>query len=201
MGADADADARVAARAGVDNTAPATIVPDTTPIDEWHENQTYQQGNFAIFAASVYLSLASNNMGNFPDAAGSTWWVLTTGGTLYQSLIDLDFGNNPSVEPALWSGATTYALNALVGGSDGLIYKSLQSGNLNHQPAQGINPSWWQNTGVLLPWTTIFTAGGGNSQWLQIGGAAFPNGVGLSGLRIANRPLGPSPLSQFETRN
>lgn len=115
-------------------------------------------------------------------------------------MIDLNFGNSPASAPALWAVGTTYAANALVGASDGLIYKSLQNSNTGNQPANGANPTWWQNTGVFLPWTSVFTAGGGNSQWLQIGGAAFPNGTGLSGLRIL-WPLGTGPASQMATRN
>lgn len=180
------------------NQAPTT--PGTTPIDEWHETQTYAQGNFVIFNAAVYLSLAANNTGNFPNAAASTFWVACTGGTTYQSLIDLNIGNSPATAPARWASGTTYALNALVGASDGFIYKSLQNGNVANQPALGANPAWWQNTGIALPWTSVFVAGGGNSQWLQIGGAAFPNGTGLSGLRII-WPLGTGPVSQAATRN
>lgn len=49
------------------------------------------------------------------------------------------------VAPALWSGATTYALNdtVSVAGTLGIrsVYKSLQASNLNHAPAS--SPTWW----------------------------------------------------------
>lgn len=174
--------------------------PTSSPISEWQESAAYAQGNFVIFNATVYLSLLANNTGNFPNAAASAFWIAVSNGALYQSLIDVNLGNDPLNAPALWSGATTYALNALVGGSDGLIYKSLQNGNTNQQPANGASPTWWQSTGTLLPWTTVFVGGGGNSQWTQIGGAAFPNGVGLDGLLI-NWPLGSGPRSDSTTSN
>src|SRR5262249_22958469 len=134
-----------------------------------------------------------------PNAAGSTFWAAMTGGTLYMSLIDLNLGNNPANAPALWASGTTYAINNLVGGSDGIIYKSLSNGNLGNNPVTdgGVH---WQNTGTLNPWTTVFTQGGGNQQWRQIGGAAFPMGVGLAELNIVY-PLNSGPLTQDRTRN
>lgn len=44
------------------------------------------------------------------------------------------------VSPPAWSSGTTYATNAIVN-SSGLIYISLQDGNLNHAPATEI--TWW----------------------------------------------------------
>lgn len=50
--------------------------------------------------------------------------------------------------PAVWSGATTYALNdtASISWSNGLliVYKSLQAGNLNHLTSDS---AWWVNIG------------------------------------------------------
>ena len=95
------------------------------------------------------------------------------------SLINLNLGNNPASSPAPWSGTTTYALNALVGGSDGVIYQSLVNCNVGHDPTTdfGVN---WQSNNTLVPWATVFSQGRGNPLWTQIGGAAFPFGVGLT---------------------
>lgn len=52
-----------------------------------------------------------------------------------------------------WSNATTYGLDALVT-DGGIVYRSLQAGNLNHTPAS--SPAWWQAnplTEVAIPWT------------------------------------------------
>ena len=180
-------------------SASSPVPATTTPVGEWNQATTYALGNIVMFNTVEYVSIANGNTGNFPNAVGSTFWVAMTGGTSYMSLIDLNLGNNPSNAPALWASGTTYAINNLVGGSDGVIYKSLANGNLGNNPTTdgGVH---WQNTGTLNPWTTVFVQGGGNQQWLQIGGAAFPGGVGLAELNIIY-PLGTGPLADDRTRN
>lgn len=176
------------------------ITPVTpTPVAEWSITQTYALGSFVQFKGGQYLAIAGNNTGNFPNAAASTFWIALSGGTLYQSPIDLNLGNSPSSAPALWAAGTTYAINNLVGASDGFIYKSVGSGNVGNNPVLdgGVH---WTNTGVLNPWTTVFTQGGGNSQWTQIGGASFPSGVALTQLRI-QYPINAGPSSQSTTAN
>lgn len=172
--------------------------PSTTPIAEWQQASTYVLGSFVMFNSSVYVSLQASNTGHFPNAAASTFWAKATGGTSYMGLTILNIGNNPATAPALWSAATTYALAALVAGSDGNVYSSLANGNINHDPTTDIVN--WVATGALAPWTTSFTLGGGNSMWLQIGGATFPFGVGLTGLNILY-PINCGPCSQVGTQN
>jgi len=181
------------------NSSVSPIPSFASPVGEWSQITTYQTGNVVMFNGTEYVSIANNNTGNFPNAVGSTFWVAMTGSVLYMSLIDLNLGNNPANAPALWSSGTTYAINNLVGGSDGIIYKSLANGNLGHDPTTdgGVR---WGNTGTLNPWTTVFTLGGGNQQWRQIGGAAFPSGVGLAELNIVY-PLNSGPVTQDRTRN
>lgn len=170
-----------------------------SPVTEWSITQTYALGAFVQFNGLQYMAIAGGNTGNFPNAVGSTFWALVTAGVLYQSLIDLNLGNNPANAPVLWAAGTTYAINNKVGGSDGYIYSSVGSGNVGHDPTLdgGVH---WTNTGVLNPWTIVFTQGGGNSQWLQIGGAAFPSGVALAQLRV-RYPISAGPVSQAETAN
>ena len=179
---------------------PQGTLPQSSPVIEWNATTAYALGAYVMFDGNEYMSILANNTGNLPNAVASIYWAQVTGGTLSMSLIDLNIDNNPQNAPALWSGATTYALNALVGASDGFIYKSLQNSNTNKQPANQANPTWWQLTNVYLPWTTVFTQGGGNSQWLQIGGTAFPFGVGLTVPDISY-PIGSGPVSQTSTRN
>jgi hypothetical protein len=181
------------------NSSVSPIPSFASPVGEWSQITTYQIGNVVMFNGAEYVSIAANNTGNFPNVVGSTFWAAMTGGVLYMSLIDLNLGNNPANAPALWAIGTTYAINNLVGGSDGIIYKSLAGGNLGNNPTTdgGVH---WQNTGVLNPWTSVFTLGGGNQQWRQIGGAAFPTGVGLAELNIVY-PLNSGPVTQDRTRN
>jgi hypothetical protein len=182
--------------------APTTQPPPpaiTSPVIEWAQTTTYSIGAFVLFNGTEYVSIANNNTGNFPTAAASTFWAAVTLGTNYMSLIDLNYGNSPANAPALWAAGTTYALGNQVGGSDGVIYQSLANGNIGNNPTTdgGVH---WSNTGVLNPWTTNFIQGGGNQQWLQIGGSASPSGVGLSELSIVY-PLGAGPSTQEATRN
>jgi hypothetical protein len=154
----------------------------------------------------VYLSLQSGNSDNPATAtawdATSTFFknqVVTFSSIAYMSLIDLNVNNEPDLAPALWAVGTTYAAAAKVGGSDGMIYQSVGSGNVGNDPTidGGIH---WTNTGVLNPWTTAFVAGSGSDKWLQIGGKEFPAGVTLAKLNIMY-PLGTGPSTQLGTKN
>jgi hypothetical protein len=175
------------------------ITPVSSPIIEWTVGTAYSIGSFVTFAGNVYVSIVNANTGNYPNAAASTSWAALSGGTNYMSLIDLNINNSPANAPALWAIGTTYAANALVGASDGNIYKSVGSGNIGNNPVTDAGVHW-TNTGVLNPWTTVFTQGAGNSQWLQIGGSASPGGVALSQLDIV-WPVNCGPSSDTRTKN
>lgn len=125
--------------------------------------------------------------------------VVTFSGVAYMSLIDLNSNNEPDLAPALFNIATTYAAGAKVGGSDGVIYQSIGSGNIGNDPTLD-GGAHWTNTGVLNPWTTSFIGGTGSDKWLLIGGSAFPNGVGLTTLNIVY-PIGTGPANQANTKN
>jgi hypothetical protein len=173
--------------------------PGSSPVVEWAGGTTYSLGSFVMFEEVEYVSIANANTGNLPNAAASTFWAAVSLGTLYMSLINLNSGNNPANAPVLWAVGTTYAAGNKVGGSDGNIYSSVGSGNTGNNPVTDAGVHW-TNTGVLNPWTTVFTQGGGNDQWLQIGGAAFPFGVALTPLVIVY-PFGVGPSSQSITAN
>lgn len=188
-------------------TIASQMVPITTivgplansPVIEWTSVTTYSIGSFVMFNGTEYVSLANNNTAQQPNAAASAFWAALTGGTFYMSLINLNINNNPASAPALWVVGTTYATGNQVGGSDGQIYTSVGNGNVGNNPVTdgGVH---WTATGVLNPWTTVFTLGGGNQQWLQIGGASAPAGVALSTPNITY-PLGAGPYEQAQTKN
>jgi hypothetical protein len=154
----------------------------------------------------VYLSLQN---GNSDNPATATPWsatdvylknqVVTYLSVAYMSLIDLNTNNTPSAAPALFNIATTYAIGNQVGASDGVIYTSLANGNVGFDPTLdgGVH---WSTAGVLNPWTRVFVGGTGSDKWLQIGGAEFPVGVGLTTLNIVY-PLGSGPSTQAISRN
>ena len=172
-------------------------VPQSSPVIEWSPLTTYSIGSFVMFNAVEYVSTANSNTANQPNTSGS--WAALTGGTLWMSLFNLNINNAPASTPANWASGTTYAIGNTVAASDGIIYTSLVNSNSGHDPSNGGSPAQWQS-GSLVPWTTAFTLGGGNPQWLQIGGSAFPAGVGLTTLDI-RYPLGAGPYSQDTTRN
>ena len=175
------------------------VPPQSSPVKEWLQATTYALGNFVMFNGIEYLSILANNTGNFPNAAASIFWKPVTLGTFYMSLTDLNFGNNPATTfVAEWSSVTTYNAADKVTGSDGVVYSSIAGANLNHDPT--FSPAFWTNTLVLSPWDTTFVQGGGNQTWLQIGGASFPTGVGLTMLAITY-PAGTGPSTQLSTKN
>lgn len=177
-----------------------TSPPTSSPVIGWNVNTVYSIGAFVMFSGAEYVSIANNNTGNYPNAYGSTSWKVLTGGTSYMSLFDLNINNAPSSAPAAWAIGTTYATgNKVYSPVTGLIYSSVGSGNIGHDPSTD-NGTNWTSTNTLCPWTTVFTQGGGNNQWMQIGGASFAAGVGLAKLNII-WPVGTGPLVQTSTRN
>jgi len=154
----------------------------------------------------IYLSLQN---GNSDVPATATPWdnattffknqVVTFSSIAYMSLIDLNINNEPDLAPALWAVGTTYAAGNKVGGSDGIIYQSIGSGNVGNDPTTdgGVH---WTSTGVLNPWTTVFVGGTGSDKWLLIGGTGSPSGVALTTLNIVY-PIGVGPSSQSTTLN
>ncbi len=173
--------------------------------------QSYFAGELVYTTAGdgTYRVFASLQTGNQDNPATATAWAATTTyntsqvvtylSVAYKSLIDLNTNHIPSVSPAAWSAATTYSLGQTVCGTDGIIYSSIAGGNINHNPVS-TGGAFWTNTGVLCPWTTVIGGGTGSLKWLQIGGAEFSSGVGLTTLNITY-PLGSGPASQNDTRN
>lgn len=158
----------------------------------------------------TYRVYASLQNGNADVPATATPWLATTTyntdqvvtylSVAYMSLIDLSTNQQPNLAPAAWSASTTYTIGQHVYNPvDGVIYSSIGSGNLNNNPATDLGVHW-TNTGVLCPWTTIIPGGTGSLKWLEIGGAEFPFGVGLTTLNITY-PIGAGPSSQSSTSN
>ncbi len=180
-------------------TLTGTPFPTTSPVIEWSVKTLYAVGNFVMFNGTEYVAIAAGTA-NYPNAAGSTFWAAVASGTSYMSLINLNINNNPASAPAAWAIGTTYATgNKVYSPVNGLIYSSVGNGNVGHDPSLD-NGTNWTNTNTLAPWTTVFTQGGGNAQWMQIGGSASPSGVALATINITY-PIGSGPWSQSSTRN
>jgi hypothetical protein len=173
-------------------------LPSVSPVFEWQQGTAYAIGNFVMFGGLEYVAIAAGT-GQPPNAAASTFWKKLTLGVLSMSLINLNSNNSPASAASPWSSITSYSIGNQVFGSDGFVYTSVTNGNSNHNPVLDTGTNW-TNTGVLATWTTSFTQGGGNSLWTQVGGALFPNGVGLVQFPITY-PIGTGPLSQIATKN
>ena len=174
-------------------------LPTSSPIAEWSYLTTYSAGAFVMFAAKTWLAIAAST-NQLPSAAGSTYWVQVTNGTAYMSLMDLNSGNDPrTTTVAAWSSVTSYSIGNTVTGSNNVIYTSVTNSNLNNDPVADSGTNW-STANVLSPWTTVFTLGSGNPLWIQIGGAQFPNGVGLSVFDIVS-PLSAGALTHDGPRN
>lgn len=179
--------------------------------DPYDSTTTYQAGEIVYTAPGdgtnkVFLSLQNDNADNPATAtawdATSTFFknqVVTYSAVAYMSLIDLNVNQVPSAAPQLWAVGTTYSSGTLIGASNGIIYSSLINGNVGNDPTTDLGVHW-TSTGVLNPWTRVFTGGSGSVKWLEIGGSDFPSGVALATLNITY-PIGAGPSSQAGTRN
>lgn len=155
----------------------------------------------------VYLSQLD---GNTDTPSTATVWdatvtyfkdqVVTRNTTAYLSRIDNNLNQDPaSTFFAEWAAGTTYAAGNKVTGSDGMIYQSIGSSNVGHDPTTDAGVHWTA-TGVLSPWDSTFVGGAGSINWRQIGGAEFPAGVTVAPLNL-NYPPGAGPVTQISTRN
>lgn len=76
----------------------------------------------------VYSSLVSSNLAHDP-VTSPTYWTLYFGSLLAQEYV------------MAWSAVITYDTRNHTVGSDGVVYRSIQDGNLNKNPVS--QPTWW----------------------------------------------------------
>lgn len=173
-------------------TASNTTTPDSDA--DWH-----------VYTGPVAVDLYGNNV-------SSTSTTIASGVSSYHA-------GEIVIVPATWSGATTYAKNAVVAGSDNNWYVSLTSSNTNHNPTSdttnwtlwtsGRTKTTWgeTSTGTLVPLTYPGTPGfylslvdsntdnplATGAQWLSLTGTG-------AALEIVY-PLGAGPASDIKTKN
>lgn len=154
----------------------------------YNSTVAYVIGNFVTYLGNNYVCIAATT-GNLPTNA--TYWALQAAPTYYVSPIDFNLNNDPSLAAPAWSSVTTYAAGTKVGGSDGWIYSSVGSGNLNNNPVT--TTGFWTNTNVLNPWVTSNPYGTANDNWLQLN-------ISLQDI-IIQYPAGTGPSWQSMTKN
>lgn len=151
---------------------------------------------------NIYMSLISQNTSapDVPtdwDAAASypRGTVVTYSGRQYRSTAEINVGITP-FDGALflpWDATATYSASQMVTGSNLLLYLSVGSGNIGHDPVTdgGVHwtPGTYVNAWVLLPLATPAT----NVNWMLID-ARMTN-------LVVHYPLGSGPVSQQGTRN
>lgn len=147
----------------------------------------------------IYMSLINNNM-DTPQT--STAWnssttyydgqIVSYGGNYWQSLIPLNINNTPTQAPLPWDITTTYTSGNQVTAMDGFIYTATSaSGNIAFNPANGLNPSYWTNTGTLGAWTASPNLWPSDIQWAPIIGCTMklpviPYAVGQGPTAVGN---------------
>lgn len=200
----------------VDQWQPSGATSTTTNI----LSSGYAVGEHAYIApgngfAAVYSSLVMNNQedpwqvdlwsGSQPYTPGQLV-NLSSGGTIYQSLVDLNVGNDPSIVTTAspWIATVTYANGAYVVGSNNIIYKAVTGGNIGHDPTKD-NVHWTSTindtfgnpqTMFAGTWTTtnIGLVQATSNSWLyQAGAQLMP--------ALINYPLNVGPLEQTATLN
>ena len=112
-------------------------------LSSWDINKSYKIGTLVIYEGSLYSSLISNNIGNYPNEPLSTKWQLFRNSltwdstvyynendfvswkqTLYFSLSNNNQGNNPENSPEYWEIFSEYGskVEALLIDLNGMDY-------------------------------------------------------------------------------
>ena len=185
------------------------VNPSSSPAGTITNNFAYHAGELAYIApgngtASVFVSLID---GNTEDPLAGDAWVSTTvymagqlvlgsDSVLYQSLVNLNQGNDPTVSfpAAAWASATTYSIGQNAIGADGMIYTSLQNSNTNNSPP---NTTWWKPTNV---WSAVWSQTITPQPRSTSNNWHFLTGASLTPLAIVY-PLGAGPAQQSISKN
>lgn len=155
-------------------------------------------------SVSIFLSLVDNNT---DDPLAAADWVSTTtymlgqivegsNGTLYQSNVSLNTGNDPTIVTAAsaWSQLTTYAVGAQVYYTDGMIYTSNTGSNLGNTP--GPTSTYWTATNMWGgTWRTIISPQpvASSNKWHFVAGTLMPLNILF--------PMGTGPVEDTASLN
>lgn len=171
----------------------------------WAIGTTYAQNDIIVGSdGNVYISLVAANIGNDPTATFGFW--------------QLYFGNLCALEyVTTWVSTISYDLNNHTVGSDGQVYISIVTPNLNHNPVGDAGVHWVVATDGTVATTDLYYSGellyvGFNLYILAISQttASSPTG-GNNFLKMTTQatlanfdiiyPIGSGPQTQDTTRN
>lgn len=139
--------ADAAGKGGQVTLASGTNLPSRWSSARWSSGSDYPAGTQVLGSdGTIYTSLADNNAGHDPTAAGSSAFWRSSG-----------VGVGALSVTGTWSGTQSYASGTRTVGSDGVIYVSRVANNSGHDPVTdgGLN---WTRTGVAvgaLPISTV----------------------------------------------
>jgi len=158
---------------------------------------------------NVYSSLAGSNIGNTPQSSPAKWQLMPT--LTLPSVMLPATAFSPPILPGTtpideWHRTATYSSGSFVM-FNGSIYLAIASANTGNVPNAAPSAFWVLCSGATAylsladfntgnppatspaQWTSTFVQGAGNPLLVQIGGAGFPSGVGLTALNVSY-PLG-----------
>lgn len=197
-------------------------------VDGWQSSTTptnpissgYGNGELAYIApgdGSVYV-YASKAAGNTDDPWQVDIWAssqlytpgqlvsVTVGTTVYESTVDFNYGNDPSIvlQTAPWSSTVNYVTGQYVTGSDNRVYLALQNSHAQ-DPTLDFSFVYWTPSIVASDGTTQQMYGG---TW-KLANPAQPRATSQSWFYVANGaaplflpyPVSAGPLEQTNTLN
>lgn len=148
---------------------------------------------------NVYLSLqnANTEMPNVADVWSATTTyqqdqVVSYMGQQWRSLIALNTNHTPVAGPQNWVSTQTYAAGNQVTGTDGFVYQSVGSGNLNNNPVTDSGTNW-TNLDIPNAWTVSPLIPVSSSLWVPL----YASLVSFNFVY----PIGFGPLTQQQTKN
>lgn len=104
--------------------------PGTPGYGDWRADVTYHRFNWVKYGGSTWRSIQDSNLHNIPKEGA--WWTEET--NTYIQLSEYRSGITYSIDEWVYIFTT--------GGPSTTYYRSLQKGNLGHDPFS--SPSWWE---------------------------------------------------------
>lgn len=172
----------------IDNNSDDPLAPDV-----WSSTTTYSKGQIVSPVTTSTEELLVIE-GESIVIVGSE--IVVSNPLLYQSLIDLNVGNDPVITTgkALWLVGMAYTKGTYVFGSDNQIYQAIST-NTGNNPTTDTGTNWistgmWANT-----WTTTLSSfpRATSNNWKVVNATIQP--------LFLIFPIGSGPLTQPETMN
>lgn len=184
---------------------PITNTTQYMTFPAWAVGTTYPPGSIVLYDSKLWECNVTN-VGKTPGAdsafseTANPWTnyfgslvadVYATSTTVL-AIATSYFSGELAIVPATYAGGTTYAINSLVVGPDGVTYISLASGNVGHTPAS--SPTYWAawTTGTTFAGPPVYPTGYAIYRSLSnanTDATTTANWQVLSGVTVLNQPI------------